>query len=349
MLIKKTKRLPFVIITLLLLASCFTTPFEMNYNESPHVINITEEYDVSQKGVVRDIFDKFKTEPLSNLFDQNAIFFSQLYYLSFSSEFDVYGTSYSDGDFPLFSSSNRDFLLSPIKIYTFNYQNDDYFVIYSEKSIYDDYDERYRSTVEVFQLNQRTFIQIDDFFEHFSINGRGTNEWSALNDLFKGEVSPIFLYLDELSFLTNEIILSLAFSYYDYELFTNFRLISRFLSVSSLGVRYDTEEKTLIYDRQIERECYPSFSNCQDIYVLDDEYYIFDFENLVYIYGNNYSDWSEIEFDLNYNLNFNFSKELLDDLLEQKTAQAFSDSLNQIYTQYSFSLRDEIKLFFLNF
>jgi hypothetical protein len=350
MFIKKMKSLPFGIITLLLLNSCFNSPLEMSYNESSHIIKITDQYDVSQKGVAKKIFDKFKTEPLVNLFDQNAIFFSQLYYLSFSGEFDLYGVPYYDSNFSLFSSSNDNFLLSPIRIYTFHYKENEYFLLYSTKSTYVENSEEYRPNIEVFQLKQNTFYQIDNFSEHFSVNGRVTSEWSAINDFFSGKVNSIFRYLDELTFLTNEIILSLAFVHYTDIIFNNIRLIARFMSTSTLGVEFDYDKRILTYDRKSERRCSPSLSNCESIYTLPSSHHSFDFNSLEYVYGEfNGSNYTKTEFNLNYSLNINFSTELVVNLLQQKTAQDFATSLNQIYSQYSFSPRDKIKLFFLNF
>ena len=336
--------------TVLLLVSCNGNKFYSNYNEESHSIQITEEYDISSNKDAGKIFNQFKKEPFISLFNTNAIFFAQLYYLSFAGEFDLYGVPYYDEDFPLFSSSNDDFLISPINIYSFDYQNDEYFVIYSQKSMYIKNSEEYRPNIEIFQLKEKTFYQIDNTTNHFSINGRVTSEWSAINDLYSGKVSSIFHYLDELTFLTNEIILSIAFLHYEDPLFINFRLIARFMSLSTLGVEYETESKILKYRRKSERRCSPSLSNCQFIYTLPSSNYSFDFQNLNYVNGVfDGSKYTETKHELKYNLHFNFSKELLDSLLEQKTSQAYFARLSQIYSQNSMSQRDQIKLFFLNF
>jgi hypothetical protein len=347
-------KLTFGLITFFLLTSCsnstYTVQFQSTYNGSTHIIKMSNYDGDGWQSELSGILDKLNNEAFTSLFDTNAIFFSQLYYLSFSGEFDTYGVPYYENDFALFSSSNDDFLMSPVEIFKFNFLNDEYFVLYSEKTVYLSDSEEYRPNVEVFHLKQKTFNQLGDMYEHFSINGSVTNEWRAINDLYDGEVSSLFQKLDELTFLTNEIILSIAFLHYEDPLFTNFRLIARFMSISSLGVEYDAESKILKYRRKRERRCWPSLSNCQSIETLPRSNYSFDFDMLSYTYGQfDGSRYTETKHELNYNLHFNFSKELLDSLLEQKTYQDYYARLNQIYSQNSMSQKDQIKLFFLNF
>jgi hypothetical protein len=302
-------------------------------------------------------------ESLRGTYSLTTLKYAQLYYYSFIGDYELYGNK-SILDLSFYENTGN-YLVSPIQIFNFNANGHLYTIFLKEKSIFDDYDESYRSSVKVFREEDNKITQIRSSEEFCPTNAKDpcSKEWSYINNLYRGIIDTS-LRPNAATFYVNEILLSNARINFDHPYFKTLRLLGRyfqfeFIPISfggdtyigfqpwNLGLSYKKDLSTLTFSRRRERYCYPSLSDCQEILNRNSDSISFDFVNKKITFYSNYrwkSTSNPVIYQLSNNLlNMDYDK-ITNNLIKQFNISLFQEYLFEIIQTHQLNQSDIFQL-----